>query len=186
MKFKKVVVVLVKRVIYRVLVWLAMQFFEAIKRVVESDEVSVPEGAYLAHVFKMFDAANVDEWQVGFYDSSADEITVFVVSSEGVRKNPPAEAFKREGRVVEELVAGKLVFPPQEAMRKVKESLAKKHPGHPAKQTILLAQTLEGHGQVYNFTVVTETFHMYNVKVSTESGEFVDESFTHLMSLKKE
>lgn len=163
-----------------------MQFFEAIKRVEQADVFSVPEGAYLAHVFKMFDQANIDEWQVGYYDPSGDELIVFTVSASGVRKNPPAEAFKRDERAIKELVADKLLTPPQEAIRLVKESLADKHPGHPAKQTILLAQTLEEHGQVYNVTVVTETFHMFNVKVATDSGEFVDEKFDHLMSLKKE
>lgn len=164
-----------------------MQFFEAIQAVQDSDEFSVPEGAYLAHVFKMFDDANVDEWQVGFYDPAADELVVFTVSaSSGVRKNPPAEAFKRDDSAIAPLEADKLSVAPQEAIRTAKQLLSDEHPGHPAKQTILLAQTLDVHGQVYNVTVVTETFHMLNVKVSTESGDVVDKRFDHLMSLKKE
>ncbi len=163
-----------------------MQFFEAIQQVEQSDEFSVPEDAYLAHVFKMFDDANVAEWQVGYYDPAEDEVIVFTVSPSGIRKNPPAEAFKRDERAIAPLDPSKLATAPKEAVSQAKELLAEKHPGHPPKQVILLAQTLDEFGQVYNITVVTETFHMYNVKLSTDSGAVVDERFDHLMSLKKE
>ena len=177
---------LLKRVIRCLRFSSCMKFFDAIKRVEESDVFSVPEGSYLVHVFKMFDAANADEWQVGYYDPSSDELIVFTTSSSDVRKNPPAEAFKSDKRVVEPLEASKLVYSPQQAVSDAKQFLVDEHPGHPAKQVILLAQTLRDSGQVYNVTVVTETFHMLNVKIDTSSGEVVAKSFDHLMSLRKD
>ena len=119
-----------------------MQFFDAIKAVQDSDEFAVPQDAYLAHVFRMYDDANEQEWQVGWYSPSDDELTVFTVSPQGIRKNPPAEAFKRDESAIARLDPGKLAVGPREALKTVRGMLADKHSGHPEKQTILLAQTL--------------------------------------------
>lgn len=163
-----------------------MKFFEAIKRVESSEEFSISDDAYLVHIFRMFDSANIDEWQVGYYSPSSDQLIVFAVSPTEIRKNPPADAFKRDESAIEPFTPDKISTTPQQAIATAKQMLSSKHPNHPEKQTILLAQTLKEFGQVYNVTIVTETFHMFNVKIATDSGDVVDEKFDHLMSLRKE
>lgn len=145
---------------------------------------TLPSGAYLAHAFFMEDGNN--EWQIGYVDPEDESITVFVVSKDAVTKNPPAEAFKKPDQSIEELKLEDVKISSSDALASAKKHLSEKHPNHPLKQAILLLQVLDDVGQVYNITLVTETFHMYNVKLDSTSGEVVDEKFDHLMSLRKD
>jgi hypothetical protein len=141
-------------------------------------------GSYLAHAFFMDDGK--EEWQIGFVDPEDESITVFVVSNDAVTKNPPAEAFKKPDHSIEELKLENVKISAEKALDSAKNHLSDKHPTHPLKQSIVLLQVLPEFGQVYNITLVTETFHMYNVKIESDSGKVVGEKFDHLMSLRKD
>lgn len=143
----------------------------------------LPTESYLAHAFFMDDGH--EEWQIGFVNPSDEEITVFVVSEDSVTKNPPAEALKKPGETINELVLEDVGVLAHDALASAKKHLSENYEGHPLKQSIVLLQNLSEYGQVYNITLVTETFHMLNIKLSSSSGEVVSEKFDHLMSLKK-
>ena len=145
---------------------------------------SLPSGAYLAHAFFMDDGN--DEWQIGYVDPEDQSIIVFVVSADAVTKNPPAEAFKKPDHVIQELKLENVGISAEDALACAKKNLSEKHSTHPLKQAIVLLQVLPEEGQVYNITLVTETFHMYNIKLDSQSGDIVSEKMDHLMSLRKE
>lgn len=145
---------------------------------------SLPDGSYLAHVFFMDDGR--DEYQIGFVDPNTHEVIVFVVSDSGVSKNPPAEAFKEPDKEILPLLYSDVTYSFSDAIADSISLLEDKYPNHPKKQVIVLLQTLSDVGQVFNITVVTETFYMLNVKIDASNGDVVSEKFDHLMSLKQD
>ncbi|MFT4250327.1 MAG: hypothetical protein ACMXYD_03120 [Candidatus Woesearchaeota archaeon] len=159
-----------------------MKLSDALSRVDEYSK-DLPSGCYLAHAFFMDDGR--DEWQVGFVNPDDESIIVFVVSEDSVTKNPPSEAFKKPEDVIAPLRLEEVKVPASQALAAAKKHLSEKYPTHPLKQAILLLQVLDG-SQVYNITLVTETFYLLNLKLASSSGEVVSEEFDHLMKLRQE
>lgn len=160
-----------------------MRLADALEALSEHTD-SLPSGAYLAHAFFMEDGN--DEWQIGYVDPDDESIIVFVVNENSVTKNPPAEAFKEPGKTISELKLEDVSVSAFDALATAKQLLQNNHPSHPLKQSIILLQVLEDVGQVYNITLVTETFHMYNIKMDTRNGDVVSEKFDHLMALRQD
>lgn len=160
-----------------------MQFLDAIKKVESDDCFSQPKGSYLVHGFLSVDDGKRSEWQIGYYDPKADTITAYIFEDGEIVRSEPAEVFKKGSRV-ERLDRSKVSISAEKALDKAEKLREKKYSAHPVSKVILLLQKLPL-GQVYNITMVTKTFNMMNVKISSETGKTLEESFSSLMELKE-
>ncbi len=145
------------------------------------------ESAYLSHVFKMFDDANKDEWQLGYYSSSGNQVHVFLYDERlgTVIKNPGEEAFKEPDAVVPALELESLKVDDDEAMRAA-EAEAKKRFGEGPGTRILLLQQIPGMGTVYNFTFLTPSFKSVNIKLDAGDGKVLSANRFSLFDMGKQ
>ncbi len=158
--------------------------YEALEKVTSSEH-HIPADAFLAHFFRMYDDTATISWQVGFCTPSQ-ELIVFTVTGDAVQVNPPAEAFSDQKEILPFAQQEEVTFNSSDAVDAVISLLRSEHPGHDANQIILLAQTLPSFGSIYNVTVVTKTFHLFNVKCSVVDGAVLHKEFSHIWSLRKD
>ncbi len=159
-----------------------MHFSEAVERI-EKHPIFNDEKGYLVHGFLTHDGTWSD-WQVGYYDADADTVTPYTASADHVVRGEPASVFKDGGKVPP-LARDEVLFTYVGAATKAHNRLAKQHPGHNATKTILLVQKIDDQ-PVYNVTIVTDTLHIYNVKVHAKTAQVVSENFDSILSLRKD
>ncbi|MFH1641803.1 MAG: hypothetical protein ABIC04_02795 [Nanoarchaeota archaeon] len=136
----------------------------------------------LVHIFKMFDEANKDEWQVGFYNPD-DTITTFVLLPEGIKIIPPVEIFKKPDAKVLKLTIEDVKIEMDNALLTAKKFQEKEYPREIATKEMVILQKLEL-GQVYNVTFVTHAFNTLNIKIDSRSGEVLKHELISLTDLK--
>ena len=143
--------------------------------------------SYLVHIFKMFDKANVDETQIGYYDKEKHTITTFVLNerSGDVKLNPESEIFKENEKHIEALELEKVDFPLNSVMKKA-ESFRKEHYAqHLPEKAFLILQNIK-EGNVWNFTFITKTFHVLNIKMDAMTGNVKDHKLSSIFEFKGE
>lgn len=141
-------------------------------------------GSYLAHCFQMIDDVNSGTWQIGFFSKKEDRLVTFFVSGDEIEENPPAEVLKKEEDVVKELDMDKVKIGFDEALVKGDAFKAEKYSAETVTKKIGILQHLPL-GQVYNFTYVTASFKILNMKIDAGSGEVLEHQFNSLMDLGK-
>lgn len=142
-------------------------------------------GTYLVHLFKMLDKANVDEWQIGYYDKNNRKITTFVYNEEtkAITLNPEAEVFKEDETHIEKLDLDKVSLNLLSAMHKAEKLKEDKYSTHPTDKAFLILQKLNI-GIVWNFTFITKTFHVLNMKINAENGHILEDKLSSIMEFK--
>ncbi|MGM5484992.1 MAG: hypothetical protein ACQEP1_03930 [Nanobdellota archaeon] len=140
---------------------------------------------YLAHVFKMLDKQNVEEWQIGYYDKSNRKVTTFVYNekTETIQKNPESETFRKEDSHIKELKKEDINTNLNQAMQKVEKLRNEKYSKHPVEKSFFILQNLGN--PVWNFTLVTKTFNVLNVKVNASSGEVEEDNLSSIFDFKE-
>jgi predicted esterase YcpF (UPF0227 family) len=140
---------------------------------------------YLVHIFKMLDSANKDESQVGFYDKNSKRITTFVVNEtlNTVNMNPDSEPFKEDDTPIEELKLDNVGMTIDSTMKKIDELMKEKYSSHPADKRFFLLQKTKD-GTIWNFTVVTKTFHVLNVKIDAKEGNILSQKINSIFEFK--
>ena len=139
--------------------------------------------AYLAHCFKMFDEANKEFWQIGYYNPETNLITVFVVGKD-IAKNEDAEVFKEQEKLVQQLNINDVSVFEDLAMQKAEEVLAKEYKGSSIFKKFMILQHLENHGQIWNVTFITNQFKTINVKISASTGKLESHKQVSLIESK--
>ncbi len=137
--------------------------------------------SYLVHVFKMFDQANKDEIQVGYYNKD-ETITTFIVGKE-IKKIGNERIFKKPNTKVMELNLAKVKLDIYDALKKAAEFQKKEYPGEEPLKQILILQNIDV-GQVYNITFVTKSFKTLNIKIDAKNKKIVRHELMSLMDLK--
>ena len=140
------------------------------------------EKSYLAHIFRMFDKANENIWQFGYYNSD-DTITTFILESDEVKEIPEQEIFKKDKKKLDPLDLDKIKLSFEDAVEIATEVQKEKYKEHPIMKTIVILQKLES--QVFNITFVTQTFGTLNIHVDSENKKIVSDKFTSLMDIAK-
>ncbi len=162
-----------------------MELDAAIKAVKGSDEYrsfSKQSPEYrLAHAFSMHAPDEGFDWQLGFYSPKTQKLVVFKTSP--VEKLPEDDAFNR-GEEIKELDLKAVKLSPEEAERTAFGLKQEKFPAEQVTKIILVLQRLDR--QVYNFTLVTMTFNILNVRVDAASGEIVSAEMRSIMSLRRD
>lgn len=158
-----------------------MRFSEAVKRVEESPAFTGEPG-YLVHGFSTHDGEAWSAWQVGYYDAAEGTITAYTVGEE-VEGSAPAEVFTDQDTVLP-LHLEKVRLSRDEAVQRAHRLLSTKYAGHSATKTLVLLQHIPA-GHVFNITVVTDSLHMLNLKLDSDTGQVLAEEFASILSLSK-
>lgn len=160
-----------------------MDKFEILKKSkIHKDWHKKNQKSYLAHIFRMFDEANKNIWQFGFYNSD-DTITTFIMEDNDIKEVPEQEIFKSDKHQLKKLDLKKIKFDFGEALD-IGEKLRKdKYKQHPVLKTFVILQLLDT--QIYNVTFVTQTFSTLNIHIDSQSKKIISEKLTSLLELGK-
>ncbi len=162
-----------------------MQIKEAMKRVESSAKFKEfrrqEPDAYLAHAFSMHVAGNEGEWQLGYFLPKREKLVVF--RSVQIERLPEDEAFNK-GEPIARLDMKSVKMPFEEAEAKAMATKQEAYPAEEVTKVIVILQHLDR--QLYNFTLVTRTFNMINIRVDASSGEVIKQSLQSIMSLSRD
>lgn len=135
--------------------------------------------AYLAHAFSMQASGGTPEWQLGYYLPKKEKLVVF--KAEPLERLPEDEAFNK-GESIKALKLKEVKHSYADAKEIALKEFHEKFPAEDVTKVITILQHLET--QVYNFTLVTRTFNMCNVRVDATSGTIVKFEMRSILSLR--
>lgn len=127
--------------------------------------------AFLSSIFAMFDKEHEGEWLISYYSPSAKKITTFFVDElETLKKGEDAA-----DKPVKQLDTGKVKVELADALAAAKAALEKKT-GESTQKTIAILQNLD-EGQVWNISLMTSSFNMFNIKIDAETGKELSQDY---------
>lgn len=157
-----------------------MGFWDSYSKLKDSKEfkewIKENKDCYISYAM-IVDDTNV--WKIGFYDPKSDKITSFDVT-EPVLMEPAEKIFKRPEDKVKEINLDDVKVKYEEAVDAAKKIREKKYSAHVAMKTITILQNLDV-GQVWNITIVTQSFNTLNIKIDTKTKEVLEEKLTPLI-----
>ena len=140
---------------------------------------------YFSYAFKIPQEMKEDEWQLGFYSPNNDKITTFVVEGSRVSIRPEEDVFKREETKITEVDLGKVRTSFESAIEKSCEFQKKNFPKDTSIKTIAILQNIEGLGNIWNITYVTEAFNTLNMKIDASNGKILEHNLTSVFSFRE-
>ncbi len=136
---------------------------EIVKQVKEKDR-------YLVSCFLL-----ENKWRVDFYSPTEHMIYTYFENN-GKLEVQKDEIFQKEKKDLEELDLSKVKIHYKEALEKVTKS---------ADRYIIILQSIKKKA-VWNITLLTTEFKVYNLKVNASNGEKLEETEESIMNFKKE
>ena len=134
--------------------------------------------SFLAHAFVMFDEANADIWQLGFFSEQNNLMTTFLVEKTEIKIIPDQEVLKSDAAILPLKVADVRISS-LEAMHKAQNVLKKEYSAELPLKVFFILQQLKD-GAIYNVTFFTKSFKTVNVKVSAVDGSIIHYSLSSL------
>ncbi len=141
------------------------------------------KGSFLAHVFKLLDDINQDDWQVGFYNKD-DTITTFILTPNDIKKAQTENIFKKPEAKISPLNEKKIKIDITEALQTAEKIQTTEYKQEIPMKIITILQKLDI-GQVYNITYVTQTFKILNLKIDTSNGKVLKKKIESIMDFKQ-
>lgn len=162
-----------------------MDLLELIHAVENSKEfASLSKDYYLVHIFTILDAHKIEKWDLGYYSKKTDKIIVFEFHDNSIKVNPPQEVFKEDG-FVEKLVVNKKILSKDAVIKVVESLMVEKYNNEPLVNIIMLLQNIKDHGQIWNITLTTLSFHVINIKINSTTGQVIKHSRESLIGWNK-
>ena len=115
------------------------------------------------------------EWRIDYYSPKEHKIITFFKQN-GKIQSQKDEIFQKEQKPLEELKLEKVKIHYLEAFDKISVN---------ADSFITILQVID-HVTVWNITVLTQEFKVYNLKINAENGETMSEEEEDIMNFKKE
>ena len=166
-----------------------MDLKPALKKLEESQDFKKwkqkNKNSYFSYAFKILQEMP-NEWQLGFYDKKKDKITTFVITGENVKIRPEEEVFKKEGTNVNEIQLDKVKLTFDNAIHKADEFQQKNFPKDKSIKTIAILQNIQGFGNIWNITYITEAFNTLNMKIDASNGKVLEHNLSSVFSFRKE
>ncbi len=130
-----------------------------------------PKG-YLSHFFCPItaDCELKSDWEVGFYDSASEKMTVFACGETITVKENEDDVFKKPGQQVEELDIKSVKIPFAKAVDMFATHVEELFPKAGRGDGFVILQNLE-QKTLWNFTFITKALKFINLKISAETGE---------------
>jgi hypothetical protein len=130
--------------------------------------------SYLSHLFMLIEKSKPSVWEIGFFNPENNSITVFEIHSEKITARDPEEAFKQEHTKILEVDETKIKSSLEEILETCEELRTNKYKLLPSLKVIVVLQKLDI-GQVWNITLLTQSFKILNVKIDTETKKIIDD-----------
>jgi len=163
-----------------------MEILNVLKRLEEDKGFKEWKGkhkeSFLAHVFKMLDDANIDDWQIGYYNKD-DTITTFIMTKEDIKIAETENIFKRPDAKIKKLKKEEIKIEITEALQTAEKIQATEYKQEIPFKIITILQNIDV-GQVYNITYVTKSFKTLNIKVDSKTGKVIKKSLKSIMDFK--
>jgi hypothetical protein len=167
-----------------------MEFREALQKLEQyapfKDWKKINKDSYLTHGFAMMENAvkdaEVQGWQIGYYDKKKDRITVFDIS-ESITQSSDEEVFKKD-KTVKALDLTKVKITLQQAMEQVDKIKQEKYKAEVISKKIILLQHIK-EGNVWNITYLSMSFNILNVKINAVDGTILQTTFESLLRWKQ-
>ncbi len=144
-------------------------------------------GIFLSSVFMLFDEANKDLYQVGYFDPQQNSVTTFIVRVENTAiaslEIAQASDIVESKYKIQEIDLGKVSYSPQEILVIANDFKKNNYPHLPVIKSFCILQKLTN--QVFNFTFLTSSFQTLNIRLSSDEGSIVESSLKSLISILK-
>ena len=134
------------------------------------EKIGKVPGAYLVSCFLMNDT-----WRIDYYSPTKHKIITYFIEG-GKLEHTIDNIFQKEQKPLEELQLKKIKVSYSHALKKVRADTDK---------SIIILQVIEGK-IVWNITVLTPEFHVYNLKVDAVTGKTLSEEEENIMNFKKD
>ncbi|MBI4142101.1 hypothetical protein HY484_04200 [Candidatus Woesearchaeota archaeon] len=133
---------------------------------------------FLAHAFVMFDEANADVWQLGFFNEKNNLMTTFIIDKNEIKIIPDQEILKSDNSIVPLNVAGVRISSLQ-ALHSAQLILKKNYSAESPLKVFFILQQIKNVA-VYNITFLTKSFKTLNIKISAVDGSVIHSSLSAL------
>jgi hypothetical protein len=140
---------------------------------------------YLVHIFKMLDQQNKEEIQIGYYNPSNALITTFIFNekTKEISKNPESEAYREKETHIDKLNLNDIKINFAVIMQKIEKLRNEKYNQHPVEKSFFILQTIDNK-PLWNFTIISKTLNIVNIKISAENGIIIDDKLTSIFDFK--
>jgi len=163
-----------------------MEIIDLINRLEKSKEFKdwkeKNKESFLAHVFKLLDDANKDDWQIGYYNKD-DTITTFIITPNEIKIAETENIFKKPEAKIKELEKNKIKIDITQALQTAEKIQTTEYKQETPFKIITILQKLDL-GQIYNVTYVTQTFKVLNLKIDSGTGKVLKKSLKSIMEFK--
>ncbi|MEA3430132.1 MAG: hypothetical protein U9R08_02575 [Nanoarchaeota archaeon] len=163
-----------------------MFFHNAIKKLHESDDFKKwrKENSkhFLSTGFIVVEKAREYPWMIGYFDTKTDKISSFVVSDKECYFEKVDEVFKKPEDTVFELNLEKVKIDVEKVLDLIETYCKEKYNHETIIKTILIIQNLPKHGNVWNVTLITQSFNAINMKINSEDGKLLEDKCSSLLS----
>jgi hypothetical protein len=163
-----------------------MEIKDLIKRLEEGKEFKdwkeKNKDSFLAHIFKMLDDANKDDWQIGFYNKD-DTMTTFIITPADIKIAETENIFKKPEAKIQKLDLEKVEVDITKALETAEKIQTTEYKQETPFKIITILQKLDL-GQVYNITYVTQTFKVLNFKIDSNNGKVLKKTLQTIMDFK--
>ncbi|MDP3728739.1 MAG: hypothetical protein Q8R18_04775 [bacterium] len=131
-------------------------------------EIGTVKGAYLVSCFLMN-----KEWRIDYYSPKEHKMLTYFKQN-GKLQHQKDEIFQKKQKKLEKLDLDKVTIHYLQALEKVTVDSDK---------SIIILQIIDG-VVVWNITILTSEFKVYNLKVNAENGETISEDEENIMNFK--
>ncbi len=138
--------------------------------------------SFLAHVFKMLDDENKDDWQIGYYNKN-DTITTFIITPSEIKIAETENIFKRPEAKIKKLEKEKIKVDITQALQTAEKIQSTQYKQEIPYKIITILQKLDI-GQIYNITYVTQSFKVLNFKIDSSNGKVLKKTLQSIMEFK--
>lgn len=163
-----------------------MEIIKVLERLEEDKEFKEwkkeKKDSFLAHIFKLLDDANEDDWQVGYYNKD-DTITTFIVTPKEIKIAETENIFKKPEAKIQKLDKNKIKIDITEALQTAEKIQTTEYKQETPFKIITILQKLDI-GQVYNITYVTQGFKVLNFKIDSSNGKVLKKTLQSIMEFK--
>jgi hypothetical protein len=127
--------------------------------------------SFLSHFFcpVSSDFKAKSNWEIGYYDSGIDKITVFKALENDFEIKPADEVFKKEAEKVEKLELDEVNVPLDSAAATFKDKLPEYFPQEQLGDGFLILQKYKGN-TVWNLSFISKSLKFLNLKISVVDG----------------
>lgn len=139
---------------------------------------------FLAHFFLTEQNGKINELQVGFYNKKKQKMKPFSIF-ESITALEEEKIFREPNKRIHELDIKKVKINLEDAIETIKKICLESYSQHPIMKSIIILQNIKG-TNVYNVTLITQTFSAINIKMNSEDGSVVSKTITNLAAFGRQ